>query len=334
MKKALITGITGQDGSYLAELLLNKEYEVHGIIRRSSSFNTGRIDHIFKKINLHYGDVTDSICIDDIINKVKPDEIYHLAAQSHVKISFDIPKYTSEVDALGTLYILEAMRKYVPKCKFYNATTSELFGKVQEIPQKETTPFYPRSPYGIAKLYSYWITKNYKESYNLFTVNGLLFNHESERRNETFVTKKIISKLVEVKECLGQTDSLKIGNLDAKRDWGYAPEYVLGMWMMLQQKSPEDFVLATGETHSVRELVEITCNILGLDLVWRGSGVNEIGYSTYLRKNIIEIDTKYFRPTEVDILVGDATKAHKLLGWKPKVKFKELIQIMIDYEYK
>lgn len=330
-KKALITGITGQDGSYLAELLLEKGYEVHGIIRRSSSFNTERIDHIFDDLKLYYGDLVDSLSIDDIVHQVKPDEVYHLGAQSHVKVSFDVPKYTGEVDALGTLHILEALRKHAPKAKFYNATTSELFGKVQEVPQKETTPFYPRSPYGVAKLYSYWIVKNYREAYNMFAVNGILFNHESERRGGTFVTKKVISKLVEIAGDLsGNCKPLHIGNMEAQRDWGYAPEFVEGMWRMLQQEVPEDFVLATGETHSVRELIEETCKLLNIDLVWEGEGVKEVG--KWGDEVIIKIDPKYFRPSEVDLLVGDYSKAKEKLGWKPKTKFKDLIMKMIIYE--
>jgi len=347
MKKALITGITGQDGSYLTELLLEKGYEVHGIIRRSSGFNTQRIDHLYsdpeimdKKLFLYYGDMVDSLSLDHIMQKVLPNEVYHLAAQSHVKVSFDVPNYTGEVDALGTLKLIEAMRKHVPHARFYNATTSELYGKVQEIPQKETTPFYPRSPYGIAKLYSFWIVKNYREAYNTFAVNGILFNHESPRRGGQFITKKVISKLVEITECGGQTGPLVLGNLDAKRDWGYAPEYVEAMWRMLQQESPEDFVIATGETHSVREFVEESCKILGLKLEWRRGGLRdennlptyEVGFSNKLDMEIIKIDPKYFRPAEVDILLGDPSKAREKIGWEAKVKFGELIKIMIDYE--
>lgn len=337
MPIALITGITGQDGSYLADLLLSKGYEVHGIIRRSSSFNTARIDHLYqspqeknKHLFLHYGDLIDSISIDDIVYKVKPDEIYNLGAQSHVQVSFEIPKYTGEVDALGTLHLLEAMRKHSPKARFYNASTSELFGKVQEIPQRETTPFYPRSPYGVSKLYAYWITKNYRESYGLFAVNGILFNHESPRRGGTFVTKKVISKLKDITK--GSNDVLYIGNLESKRDWGYAPEYVEGMWKMLQHDEPEDFVLATGETHSVRELIEVTCDIFGLQLEWRGYGLDEVGYSRTFSRDIVRIDDRYFRPAEVDILIGDSSKAKEKLNWEAKTKFEELIKIMIENE--
>jgi len=328
-KIALITGITGQDGSYLADLLLKKGYEVHGMIRRSSSLNTGRIDHIFKSLHLYYGDMADSLSIDDIICKVKPDEIYHLAAQSHVRVSFDVPKYTGEVDGLGTLYILEAIRRHCPKAKFYNASTSELYGAVEETPQTEKTPFNPQSPYGVAKLYAYWIVKNYREAYNMFAVNGILFNHESERRGETFVTKKAITKLVQMVRG-NYFEPLCIGNLEAKRDWGYAPEYVEGMWRMLQQDKPDDFVLATGSVHSVRELIEEICEHLNLDLSWRGEGVEEVGWSGLLEKNIVKVNQKYFRPLEVKLLQGDASKAAKVLGWKAKVHFKSLIKIMID----
>jgi GDPmannose 4,6-dehydratase len=341
---SLLSGITGQDGSYLAELLLSKGHIVHGIIRRSSSFNTGRIDHKYqdphnKDINLflHYGDLIDSLSIDNIVQKVKPDFIWHLGAQSHVHVSFEVPKYTGEVDALGTLHILEAMRKHVPHARFYNAATSELFGKVQEIPQNENTPFYPRSPYGVAKIYSYWITKNYREAYNLFASNGILFNHESPRRGGTFVTKKVISKLTEIAECGPHLDPLYIGYLEAKRDWGFAPEFVDGMWRILQHNEPDDFVLATGETHSVRELVEETCKCLNLNIEWKGEGLEEVGICKNKGFNdriIIKIDPKYYRPTEVNLLVGDAYKAKKILGWEPKTKFKDLIKIMVESELK
>jgi GDPmannose 4,6-dehydratase len=341
-KVALLSGITGQDGSYLAELLLQKGYEVHGIIRRSSSFNTGRLDHIYqdphipdRHLILYYGDVADSLSVDGIVHNVKPDEIYHLGAQSHVRVSFDVPAYTAQVDAFGTLNMLEAMKKHCPDARFYNAATSELFGKVQEIPQKETTPFYPRSPYGIAKLYAYWMVKNYREAYNLFAVNGILFNHESERRGETFVTKKVISKLVEIKECFGQVSPLYIGNLESMRDWGYAPEYVEGMWRMLQHDKPEDFVLATGETHSIRELIEETGRMLGMTITWRGKGLQETGiWLNNREQEIIKIDPKYFRPTEVDLLVGNPLKAKNILGWEAKTKFKDLIKIMVEHELK
>lgn len=320
-RKALITGITGQDGSYLAELLLEKGYEVHGIVRRSSSFNTGRIDHIFNKLYLHYGDLTDSLSVDQIVHKVKPDEVYHLAAQSHVRVSFDVPKYTGEVDALGTLYMLEAIRKYCPKAKFYNASTSELFGKAQEIPQTETTPFYPRSPYGVAKLYSYWIVKNYREAYDMFAVNGILFNHESERRGDTFVTKKIVNGLIRY---IASGKSFSLGNLKAKRDWGYAPEYVEAMWMMLQPCKPEDFVIATGEAHSVKDFINECLTYAPNEFKWKGNILWDDD------KLVIGADRKYYRPASVDLLVGDPTKARVELGWEPKVKFKELVQIMMN----
>lgn len=335
MKKALITGITGQDGSYLAELLLEKGYEVHGIIRRSSSFNTGRINHLYQdrhakdvSLFLHYGDLADSSNISRLIEKIQPDEIYHLGAQSHVKVSFDMPEYTADVTGLGTLRILDAIRESGVKTKFYQASSSEMFGLVQEVPQKETTPFYPRSPYGCAKVYGYWITKNYRESYGLFACNGILFNHESPRRGETFVTRKITRGLARIMHGLDET--LYLGNLDAKRDWGYAKDYVEGMWLMLQQETPDDFVLATNETHTVREFIEESCRVLGVDLEWRGEGVNEKGIDTKTGKAIIEIDPKYFRPAEVDLLIGDSSKAKKVLGWTPKTTFKDLVKLMID----
>lgn len=334
-KVCLITGITGQDGSYLAEFLLEKNYEVHGIIRRSSSFNTGRIDHIYSDIKLHFGDMTDSLSIDNIIHKIKPDEIYHLAAQSHVAVSFDIPKYTGEVDALGTLYILEAIKKHCPDCRFYNATTSELYGKVAETPQTETTPFHPRSPYGVAKLYSYWITKNYKEAYDLYTVNGILFNHESERRGSTFVTKKIVEGLA---HWLKTHEGFALGNLDSKRDWGYAPEYVEGMWMMLQEDKPDDYVLATGETHSIKEFIDACVFVMeeSQPKGWKhaiGWSKDEKGRDILVdgisNTTIIGINEKYYRPAEVDLLLGDATKAKNKLGWQPKVSFERLAEKMI-----
>lgn len=324
-KIALITGITGQDGSYLAELLLEKGYEVHGIVRRSSSFNTQRINHIFTKLHLHYGDITDSLSIDAIIYKVKPNEVYHLAAQSHVRVSFDVPKYTGEVDGLGTLYILEAIRKYCPEVKFYNASTSELFGKVQEIPQTETTPFYPRSPYGVAKLYAYWIVKNYREAYNMFAINGILFNHESIRRGDTFVTKKIVNGLVNY---IKIGDNFSLGNLNEKRDWGYAPEYVKGMWQMLQQDEPEDFILATGEAHSVKDFVNECLKYFPNKFEWKGNRLWE--RINPVNKLVIETDVRYYRPTNVDLLIGDFAKARMKLGWEPKVKFKELVKIMME----
>lgn len=323
MKKAFLTGINGQTGSYLAELLLDKGYEVYGIIRRTSSFNTKKIDHILDKLHLHYGDVTDPISISDLISKIQPDEIYNLAAQSHVQVSFEIPYYTAQVDAIGTLNILEAIKNHCPTAKVLQASTSELFGKVQETPQKETTPFYPRSPYGVAKLYGYWIVKNYREAYNLFACNSICFNHTSPRRGITFVTRKITSELVRIH--FGENKTLKLGNLDAKRDWGHAKDYVVGMHAMLQQDVPEDFVLATGEAHSVREFVEIVSNQLGYEIGWDGEGIEEKGYDKKTGQLLVEIDPKYFRPSEVEFLLGDATKAKEKLGWEPKIKFNELI---------
>lgn len=329
MKKALITGITGQDGSYLAELLLEKGYEVHGIIRRSSSFNTGRIDHIFDRLHLHYGDMTDTLSLEHIIQKVIPDEIYNLAAQSHVQVSFELPEYTAQSDGVGVLRLLEIVKNNCPKSKIYQASTSELFGKVQEIPQKETTPFYPRSPYGVAKLYSFWICKNYREAYNLFVSNGILFNHESERRGETFITKKVTKGLI---NWLKTSTPIRIGNIDAKRDWGYAKDYVYGMYLMLQQDTPDDFILATGESHSVREFIEESCKYIGVNIEWQGKDENEIGVDKNSGKTVVVIDKKYFRPTEVDFLLGDATKAKTVLNWESNVKFKELVKIMMMNE--
>ncbi len=335
-KKAFITGITGQDGSYLAELLLDKGYEVHGVIRRSSSFNTGRIDHIFDRLILHYGDVTDSANITNLIALIKPDEIYNLAAQSHVKVSFEQPYYTAMVDGLGTLTILEAMRIHCPKAKFYQASTSELFGgmsyNMPETGYTEESPFHPRSPYGVAKIYGFWAVRNYREAYGLFACNGILFNHESPRRGGTFVTKKVINNLVEISK--GERDVLQIGNMDAKRDWGYAKEYVEGMWRMLQLDSPEDLILATNETHTVRELIELTCAELGFDIEWRGTGAEEKGYDKKTNKLLVEVDAKYFRPSEVETLLGDASKLKSMLNWEPKVKFKELVSIMVESELK
>jgi len=339
MKKALITGITGQDGAYLAEFLLNKGYIVHGIKRRSSSFNTERVDHLYRdpherNVNffMHYGDLTDSTNLIRIIQETQPDEIYNLAAQSHVKVSFETPEYTANSDALGTLRLLEAIRilGLGEKTKFYQASTSELYGKVQEIPQTETTPFYPRSPYGAAKLYAYWITVNYREAYGMFACNGTLFNHESPRRGETFVTRKIAMAAARIK--YGLQEKLYLGNLDAKRDWGHAKDYVEAMWLMLQQDEPEDFVISTGETHSVREFVELTFKEFGTDIKWEGEGTDEIGIDSNTGKVLIEVDPAYYRPTEVDILVGDSTKAREKLGWKPKVKFEELIKQMAKAE--
>jgi len=335
MKKALVTGITGQDGSYLAEFLLEKGYEVHGIIRRSSSFNTGRIDPIIEKYNIgenirfigHYGDLTDSSNLNRILDKVKPDEIYNLGAQSHVAVSFEVPEYTADVDGMGVLRFLDAIKETGINTKFYQASTSELFGKVQAIPQKETTPFYPRSPYGVAKLYAYWIIKNYREAYNLFACNGILFNHESPRRGETFVTKKITNAVSRIK--MGLQDRILLGNLNAKRDWGYAKEFVEAMWLMLQQERPEDFIIATNETHSVREFIEEAFKYVEIKVEWKGNGVNEVGINRNNGKVVVEINPRYFRPTEVDLLIGDYSKAKEKLGWEPTTKFHELVQIMM-----
>ena len=335
IKKALITGITGQDGSYLAELLLSKGYEVHGIIRRSSSFNTGRIDHLYKdphvggvRLFLHHGDLADAGNLHHIVRKVMPDEVYHLAAQSHVRVSFDMPEYTGDVTGVGTTRLLEAIRELGRPVRFYQASSSEMFGKAVELPLKETTPFHPRSPYGVAKVYAYWIVCNYRESYGMHASNGILFNHESPRRGETFVTRKITRGLARVK--LGIDDKLYLGNLDAKRDWGYAKEYVEGMWRMLQQETPDDYVLATNETHTVREFVELAAAELGFTLEWTGTGIDEKGIDMQTGKTIIEIDPRYFRPAEVDILLGDYSKAKNALGWEPKVSFKELVSLMVQ----
>ncbi len=336
-KTALITGVTGQDGSYLADLLLEKGYMVHGLVRRSSSFNTQRIDHIIEneeyneRFFFHYGDVTDAISIRSLIEKIQPDEIYNLAAQSHVKVSFEIPDYTSQVDALGALRFLETIRIVNKKIKFYQASTSELFGKVNEVPQRETTKFYPRSPYAVAKLYAYWIIINYREAYNIFGCNGILFNHESPRRGATFVTRKITKAACAIKK--GFLDCLAIGNLNAKRDWGYAPEYCEGMWMMLQQKKPEDFVLATGKSHSVREFIELAFKELNIEIDWLGEGENEIGKDAHSGKTIIRIDPRYYRPTEVDLLMGDSSKAKKILGWQPKTTLNELVRKMVSSDW-
>lgn len=338
LKKALITGITGQDGSYLTELLLKKGYEVHGIIRRSSSINTDRIDHLYRdphlhgvKLFLHYGDLSDSSNLSRLIEKVAPEEIYNLGAQSHVKVSFDMPEYTSDTVALGTLRLLDAIRETRIKTRLYQASSSEMFGLVQENPQRETTPFYPRSPYGCAKVYAYWITKNYRESYGLFASNGILFNHESPRRGETFVTRKITRGLARIK--LGKEKKLYLGNLDAKRDWGYAKDYVEGMWRMLQHSKPDDFILATGETHSVREFAEEVAKNLDINLAWQGKGLKEKGIDKKSGKTIIEIDKRYFRPAEVDLLLGDYSKAKKELGWKPKTTFQKLAKIMTEADW-
>ena len=345
-KIALITGITGQDGSFLAEFLLEKDYEVHGIMRRSSSFNTGRIEHLYldewvrdmkqkRLINLHYGDMTDSSSLIRIIQLVQPDEIYNLAAQSHVKVSFDVPEYTAEADAVGTLRLLEAVRilGLEKKCKIYQASTSELFGLVQEVPQKETTPFYPRSPYGVAKQYGFWITKNYRESYGMYACNGILFNHESERRGETFVTRKITLAAARIVQ--GYQDKLYLGNLNSLRDWGYAKDYVECMWLILQQEKPDDFVIATGEYHTVRDFCTLAFKTLGVNLRWEGEGVNEKGIDTATGKILVEVDPKYFRPAEVDQLLGDPTKAKTKLGWNPrKTSFEDLVKIMVEHDMK
>jgi GDPmannose 4,6-dehydratase len=332
-KVALISGVTGQDGSYLSELLLDKGYEVHGIVRRSSSLNRLRIDHLTTNPNfiLHYGDLTDSSNLNRILEKTNPDEIYNLGAQSHVQVSFEIPEYSAEVDAIGTLRFLDALRETHVESKFYQASTSELYGKVQEIPQTEITPFYPRSPYAVAKLYSYWIVKNYREAYNVFACNGILFNHESERRGESFVTRKISINVASI--ILGLKDVFYLGNIHSKRDWGYAPEYVEGMWRMLQTEQPDDFVLATNETHTVKEFIEEAFNVFGEEVIWKGEGVNEKGTLRSSGKVVVIIDPKYYRPTEVDILVGDYSKAKDLLGWEPKTKFKELVKIMVNSDY-
>ena len=336
-KKALITGITGQDGAYLAELLLDKGYEVHGLKRRSSIFNTDRIDHLYQdqhekgvKMYLHYGDLTDSTNLIRLVKEIAPDEIYNLAAQSHVKVSFETPEYSANADAIGTLRLLEAIRilGMEKTCKFYQASTSELYGKVQEIPQKETTPFYPRSPYGVAKLYAYWITKNYREAYGMFACNGILFNHESPLRGETFVTRKITRAAARFS--LGLQDKLYLGNLDAQRDWGHARDYVEGMWRMLQTEVADDYVLATGETHSIKEMAELAFAHVGVKLEWKGKGVDEKGIDKATGNIIIEVDPRYFRPTEVELLVGDASKAEKELGWKATIPFKQLVTEMMD----
>ncbi|WP_314182765.1 GDP-mannose 4,6-dehydratase [Alloprevotella tannerae] len=343
-KTALITGITGQDGSFLAEFLISKGYEVHGVLRRSSSFNTGRIEHLYldewvrdmkksRLINLHWGDMTDSSSILRILQTIQPDEIYNLAAQSHVKVSFDVPEYTAETDAVGVLRLLEAIRilGMEKKTRLYQASTSELYGKVQEVPQRETTPFYPRSPYGVAKQYGFWIVKNYRESYGMYAVNGILFNHESERRGETFVTRKITLAVARIKQ--GLQDKLYLGNMNARRDWGYAKDYVECMWLMLQHKQPEDFVIATGEYHTVREFVTLAFVEVGITIDWQGEGIEEKGIERGTGRVLIEVDPKYFRPAEVEELLGDPTKARTELGWNPqKTSFKELIRIMVEHD--
>jgi GDPmannose 4,6-dehydratase len=331
MKVALITGITGQDGSYLTELLLQKGYEVHGIVRRASLINTDRIDHVYNSINLHYGDLTDSTNLVRVIQQVQPDEIYNLGAQSHVKVSFEMPEYTGMVDGLGTLRILEAVRLLgmEKKTRIYQASTSEMFGKVQEIPQTETTPFYPRSPYGVAKVYGYWIVKNYRESYGLHASSGILFNHESSRRGETFVTRKITRGLSRIST--GVQDVLYLGNLNAKRDWGHAKDFVEAMWLMLQQNEPDDYVIATGKQYSVKEFVEAAAPYFGMNIVWRYSGVDEVGIDKTTGRVVIKVDPKYFRPAEVETLLGDASKAKKQLGWEPKISFEQLVEDMCIY---
>jgi len=346
MKKALITGITGQDGSFLAEYLLDKGYEVHGLLRRSSSFNTGRIEHLYldewvrdmhkkRLVDLHYADMTDSSSLIRILQEVQPDEIYNLAAQSHVKVSFDVPEYTAEVDAVGCLRLLEAVRilNMVDRCRIYQASTSELYGKVQEIPQTETTPFYPRSPYGVAKQYGFWIVKNYRESYGMYAVNGILFNHESERRGENFVTRKI--SLAAARIACGIQDCLYLGNLDARRDWGYAKDYIECMWLMLQQPEPEDYVIATGENHSVREFVQLAFRYAGIELRWEGHGIEEKGIDSRSGRTLVVVDPRFFRPAEVEQLLGDPTKARTRLGWNPqKTSFQDLVRIMVEHDMK
>ncbi|MGU8657511.1 GDP-mannose 4,6-dehydratase [Clostridium perfringens] len=341
MKKvALITGITGQDGSYLTELLLEKGYEVHGIIRRHSSINTSRIDHLFenpeignKSLFLHYGDLTDSSNLNRLIEKIRPNEIYNLAAQSHVAVSFEVPEYTAEVTGVGTLRLLDAIRESGLNCKFYQASTSELFGGLPDTaPQSEKTPFYPKSPYGVAKLYSYWITVNYRESYDLFACNGVLFNHESPRRGETFVTRKITMAVASI--MAGKQEKLSLGNLDAKRDWGFAGDYVEGMWRILQQEKPQDYVLATNETHTVREFVELAFAEVGIEIEWKGKGVEEKGYDKVTGRLLVDVNPRYFRPAEVELLWGDSTKAEKELGWERKVSFKVLVSMMVDSDMK
>ncbi|MBD3347068.1 MAG: GDP-mannose 4,6-dehydratase [Chitinivibrionales bacterium] len=332
-KKAFITGVSGQDGSYLTELLLDKGYEVHGMIRRASSFNRERIEHIHQRgkqkenFYLYYGDVSDSSNLNRLVEKIQPDEIYNLAAQSHVKVSFEVPEYTAEVDALGTLRLLDAIKETGLKCKFYQASTSELYGKVQEVPQSETTPFYPRSPYGVAKLYAFWIVKNYREAYNLHASNGILFNHESPRRGENFVTRKITLGVTGVQA--GTKDCIRLGNLSARRDWGYAPDYVNAMWLMLQKETPDDYVIATGEMHTVREFVEKSFACLDMEIEWQGENENERGVDKKSGKTVVEVDPKYYRPTEVEQLCGNPTKANQELGWKPTVTFDQLVEIMV-----
>ncbi|MEG6613205.1 GDP-mannose 4,6-dehydratase [Pseudoclostridium thermosuccinogenes] len=330
MSKALITGITGQDGSYLAEFLLEKGYEVHGLIRRNSTDNTERIRHLLdepKRVTLHYGDMTDAGSLSRLLYKIEPTEVYNLAAQSHVKVSFDMPKFTADVNAIGTVMLLDAIRDVNPDIKFYQASSSELFGKVREIPQNENTPFYPRSPYAVSKLYAYWITVNYRESYNLFACNGILFNHESPRRGKNFVTRKITTGIADILK--GNSECLYLGNLDAKRDWGYAGDYVEAMWMILQQDRPDDYVVATGETHTVREFCELAFRNVGINLIWTGKGLDEKGVDKDTGRELVRVSSEFFRPAEVDLLLGDPTKAKNKLGWKPRVSFEELVAMMV-----
>lgn len=331
-KKALITGVAGQDGSYLSELLISKGYNVYGIVRASATQNLERIKHLLPNDSFHlvYGDVTDAHSISQLARKIEPDEVYNLAAQSHVRVSFDVSEYTCNVGGIGTLRVLEALRSNQLDAKFYQASSSEMFGKVRQTPQNENTPFYPRSPYGVAKVFGYWITVNYRESYDMFAINGILFNHESPRRGNDFVTKKISLGLANILQ--GRQDKIVLGNINAKRDWGYAEDYVEAMYMMMQHGNPEDFVIATGETHSVREFLEIAFNHAGMDVEWRGSGMDEKAYDRRTGKAVVEIDPRHFRPSEVDVLVGDATKARSKLGWKPRVTFKELVKIMLDHD--
>ncbi len=333
MKKAFITGITGQDGSFLSELLLEKGYEVHGLIRRASNFNTMRLDHLMDhpRFLLYHGDMTDSANLNKLLSQIRPDEVYNLAAQSHVKVSFDVPEYTAQVDAVGSLRLLDGIYNHCPKARIYQASTSEMYGLVREIPQTEDTPFHPRSPYAAAKVYAYWIARNYREAYNMYAVNGILFNHESERRGKTFVTRKITIGLSEV--LLGLRPVLRLGNLEAKRDWGYAREYVDAMWRMLQQDKPEDFVIASGKSYSVKEFVEFTAAELGMDLVWSGEGIDEKAVDKNTGKLVVEIDPRYFRPSEVPLLQGDATKAKEKLGWEPQVSLKQLVKIMVKHDF-
>ena len=334
MKKAFITGITGQDGSYLTEFLLEKDYEIHGLIRRASNFNTDRIDHVMDhpRLTLYHGDMTDSANLNKLLSTIQPDEIYNLAAQSHVQVSFEVPEYTAQVDAIGTLRLLDAMYNHCRHARFYQASTSEMYGLVQEVPQTENTPFYPRSPYAAAKVYAYWITRNFREARDLYTTNGILFNHESERRGKTFVTRKITMCLSQIAH--GLREKLYLGNLDAKRDWGYAKEYVEAMWLMLQQDVPEDFVIATGKTYTVRYFVELAARHVGMEIEWEGEGVQEKGIDRKTGKVIVEIAERYFRPSEVDLLIGDPTKAKEKLGWVPEVGIEELVQIMMDHDLK